>query len=57
MMTQYTIILLRPDGSRRHVEIEGPSDAAATLAADVLLKTQPAGTTAEGLRWPAPTVH
>lgn len=56
-MTNYTVVLLRPDGERRHVDIEAPSDAAATLAANILIKTQPAGTTAEVLRWPAPTVH
>jgi len=56
-MGQYTIILLRPDGGRRNIDIEAPSDAAATLAADILMKTQPAGTTAEVLRWPTPAVH
>jgi len=56
-MTDYTIVLLRPDGGRRNIDIEAPSDAAATLAANTLLTTQPAGTTAEVLRWPAPTVH
>lgn len=56
-MTHYTIILMRRDGGRRNIDIEAPSDAAATLAADILLKTQPAGTTAEVLRWPAPAVH
>lgn len=56
-MGQYTIILLRADGERRHFDVEAPSDAAATLAANLLLKTQPAGTTADVLRWPAPTVH
>lgn len=56
-MTHYTIVLLRPDGGRRNIEIEAPSDAAATLAANILLKTQLAGTTAEVLRWQAPAVH
>lgn len=56
-MTHYTIILLRPDGGRRHIDVEAPNDAAAVLAANTLLKAEPAGATAEVFRWPSPAVH
>ncbi len=56
-VAEYAIVPERPDGTRRHVDIDAPSDAAAVLAANAALKASPLGTTAEVRRWPKASVH
>ncbi len=56
-MDEYTIVLHWPDGPRKHVDIEAPDDGTAAQAANIILRAEPPGTSADVLRWPSPAVH